>query len=114
MSDLISEIKDLIALGVDPTVAANTVYAERARRAQGRYVFLIDLYSTISFNTCFYSQKCRQLTIVKAVLQRPEMDQLSGTDCQLELITSTSGLLKVRFQQLLSIRDSLILYTSRI
>jgi hypothetical protein len=34
MADLLAEVKDLIAAGVDPTVAANTVNAERARRAQ--------------------------------------------------------------------------------
>jgi hypothetical protein len=34
MADLLSEINALIAVGVDPTVAATTVNAERARKAQ--------------------------------------------------------------------------------
>jgi hypothetical protein len=35
--DLVAEINVLIARGVDPTVAATTVNADRERRAQGKF-----------------------------------------------------------------------------
>ena len=65
MTELLAEINSLIAVGVDPTVAANTVNAERARKAQQskisiicssfivlHLVFVFSLYSHM-FLCCF-------------------------------------------------------------
>ena len=41
MTELLAEINSLIAVGVDPTVAANTVNAERARKAQQSKISII-------------------------------------------------------------------------
>jgi len=59
MADLLSEINALIAVGVDPTVAATTVNAERARKAQqgkrkhNLFAFIV-LRLVLSFPVYYY------------------------------------------------------------
>jgi hypothetical protein len=57
MADLLSEINALIAVGVDPTVAATTVNAERARKAQQgkRKHHLFTFIVLLSFPVCHLS-----------------------------------------------------------
>jgi hypothetical protein len=59
MADLLSEINALIAVGVDPTVAANTVNTERARKAhQGKTSFICSsfiVFTLLFVFSCPYS-----------------------------------------------------------